>query len=144
VGFCVGSDTLRDLKKTTGRIFMVLKPINLGIAFLLELCMLAALAYWGFQTGSSLFLKIVLGIGAPVLAVVIWARFMAPKSQTRLTGSSYLVLKLILFGAAAMALAAAGQTTLAIIFAVVAVINQILLMVWQQETLADNPAASQE
>lgn len=114
---------------------MALKTINLGVAFLLELAMLAALAYWGLQTDTSLPVRIVLGIGAPLLAALIWARFMAPKSARRLTGVSYLLLKLILFGLATIGLAVAGQPTLAIVFAVVTVINQLLLIVWKQETL---------
>lgn len=113
---------------------MVLQSINLGVAFLLELCMLGALAYWGFRASDNGLVKIVLGLGTPLLAIVIWARFMAPQSKTRLTGWSYLLLKFVLFGAAALGLVAAGQLTLAIIFAVVAVINQILLVVWKQET----------
>jgi hypothetical protein len=114
---------------------MALKAINLGVAFLLELGMLAAFAYWGFTTGTNLPVRLVLGIGVPLLAILIWGRFMAPQSKARLTGSSYLMLKIILFGAAAIALAVAGQTTLALIFVVVSVINQILLLVWKPETL---------
>ena len=113
---------------------MALKAINLGITFLLELGMLAAFAYWGFTTGSTLPVQLLLGIGVPLLAILIWGRFMAPKSSTRLTGMAYLVLKSILFGAAALGLVAVGQTTLAVIFVVVSVINQILLLVWKQET----------
>ncbi|HVO44404.1 MAG TPA: YrdB family protein [Aggregatilineales bacterium] len=112
---------------------MALRTANLGVTFLLELGMLGALAYWGFQTGASLPVKIVLGIGTPPLVAVIWGWLMAPRSATRLKGSAYLLLKLVLFGAAAIGLAAAGQVTLAIVFAVVAVINQILLMVWKDE-----------
>ncbi len=112
----------------------LLKAFNLGVAFLLELAMLAALAYGGFQAGSSPLLRWGLGIGAPLLAAVIWALFMAPRSNRKLAGASYLLLKTVLFGAAAIVLAAAGQTQLALIFAVAAVINQILLIVWKQET----------
>jgi hypothetical protein len=32
---------------------IVLKDANLALAFLLELCALAALGYWGFVTGCS-------------------------------------------------------------------------------------------
>jgi len=117
---------------------MGLKAVNLGIAFLLELCVLAALAYWGLQSADSLLLKIVLGIGVPLLVAVIWGRFMAPTSKTRLTGSRYLLMKLIIFGAEAIALAVAGQVTLAIIFAIVSVINEVLLIVWKQDALPNN------
>jgi hypothetical protein len=111
----------------------LLKAVNLGITFLLELCMLAALAYWGFRASNSLPVRLLLGLGAPLLAILIWALFMAPKASRRLTGLPYLLLKIVLFGAAALALAAAGQPTLAIIFVIVTVINQILLYAWRQQ-----------
>jgi len=110
------------------------KTVNLAVAFLLELCMLAALGYWGFQTGGSVPLNIILGIGAPLIAILIWARFMAPTSAHRLTGSAYLLVKLILFGLAAIGLAVAGQVTLAILFGVISVINKALLLAWKQDT----------
>ncbi len=109
-----------------------LKAINLGVAFLLELFMLAALAYWGFKTGSGLFLQFVLGIGAPVIALVIWARFMAPRSVTRLKGAQYFGVKALLYGVAAILLASAGQLRPAIIFVVVVLINEVLIAVWKQ------------
>lgn len=114
---------------------MLLKAFNLAVAFMLELCMLAALAYWGFQASESVFIKLLLGVGAPVIVAVIWGLLLAPRSERRLTGFSYLLLKFILFGAAAISLVAAGQTTWAVIFAVVSVVNQVLLMLWNQETV---------
>ena len=39
---------------------------SLALAFLLELAMLAAYAYWGFQAGTSIIMKVVLGIGDPL------------------------------------------------------------------------------
>ena len=47
--------------------------INLGLHFLLELCGLAALIYWGFQAGAEL-IKIVLGVLLPLLAAAAWDR----------------------------------------------------------------------
>ncbi len=106
----------------------LLKSLNLALTFFLELAMLAALAYAGFQIASSL--RVVVGIGAPLVAILIWARFMAPKSPTRLTGTGYLIAKFALFGIAAIGLALAGQVTWAIIFIVVSLVNQVLLGVW--------------
>jgi len=45
-----------------------LKMLNLAVAFLLELCMLVAVGYWGFKTQSSWVLKILFGIGLPLQA----------------------------------------------------------------------------
>lgn len=110
----------------------VLKWINLALTFVLELSLLAAYAYWGFHAGKTPVMKVILGIGAPLLAVVIWGAIMAPKSPMKLQGAAYLVVKCVLFSLAVAALIAAGQTPLGIILAVVFVINTILLYVWKQ------------
>ncbi len=107
------------------------KSINLALAFLLELAMLAAYAYWGFQTGTTVILKVLLGIGIPLLVAVVWGYFMAPNSPRRLQGAAYLALKVTLFGLAIAALIVAGNRTLGILFAAVFVINTILLYIWQ-------------
>ena len=54
---------------------IVLKYANLALAFFLELCALAALGYWGFVTGEGLPARIGLGVGAPLLAAVLWGAF---------------------------------------------------------------------
>ena len=53
---------------------------NLTVAFLLELCALAALGYWGLRTASGPATKAALGIGAPLLAAVLWRLFAAPRA----------------------------------------------------------------
>ena len=113
-----------------------MKAINLGVRFLLELCMLAALAYWGYQTGSSLAMKLVLALGAPLIAAVVWGLFIAPRATRRLADPARLLLELVLWAAATAALAAAGQPTLAVIFAVVVAVNLVLGAVWGQRNVA--------
>ncbi len=103
------------------------KSINLALAFLLELAMLAAFAYWGFHTGGAVLEKILRGIGVPLLVAVIWGLFMAPNSRRRLQGASYLAVKVILFGLAVLALIAAGQLLIGLVFGAVFVINTGLL-----------------
>ena len=110
----------------------VLKGLNLSIRFLLELGMLASVAYWGFSTNSSWALKILFGIGLPILLAVIWGFFMAPRSAHRLSGIPFTIMDFVLLGSGAFALYASGQTTLAWIFAVVLVISEILRLVWEQ------------
>jgi len=109
-----------------------LKGLNLLVRFLLELCMLASVGYWGFTTYSSWALKILFGIGLPVLLAVIWGFFMAPRSTHRLSGISFTVMDFILLGSGAVALYASGQTTLAWIYAFVLVVSEILRLVWKQ------------
>jgi hypothetical protein len=105
---------------------------NLALAFLLELAMLVAFGYWGFQTGETTMARIGLGLGLPLLAAVLWGIFMAPSSSRRLQGAAYLAVKVMLFGLAAAALILAGRPALGIMLSVAFVINTILLHVWRQ------------
>lgn len=104
-----------------------LKMGNLALAFLLELAMLAALCYWGFQAGDGWLAKVALGVGVPLGVAVLWGLFMAPRAAIRVARPVYWILFALFFGGAAVALALAGQPALAIVFAVVVIINRALV-----------------
>ena len=108
------------------------KSLNLALAFFLELCLLAALAYWGFRTGSGWLGRIALGIGAPAIVIVVWGTFLAPTSSSRLHAPWLLLAMIVLFGAATLALYAAGRPTFAGVLAALFVVNSILAAVWGQ------------
>lgn len=99
---------------------------NLTLAFLLELCALAALGYWGVSVGDGLVAKAALGLGAPLFAAVLWGLFAAPRATVSvpLVG---LGVKLIVFGSAVVALYATGHRTLAVVFAIIIVANAALM-----------------
>ena len=104
-----------------------IKSANLAVRFLLELCALVALGYWGFRTGSSLLVKIGLGTGVPLLVIVIWGAFVAPNAAVQLPEPAPFLLGLIILELAAAALAAAGLPALAVVFAGIVVINAVLI-----------------
>lgn len=106
--------------------------LNLVLRFLLEICVLMALGYWGIQTGKGMFFKLLLGVGAPALFVVLWSMFGSPKATFTLGGISYFMFEFVIFSLAVIALYATGQTKLANIFAILIIINQILLSVFNQ------------
>ncbi len=110
----------------------VIKGANLLLRFLLELCALGALGYWGFKTGSATITKIALGVGAPLVAAVVWGMFVSPRAPVELPGLVVLLLQVLVFGAAAAALVASGHRTLAMAFGVIVVINAVLMYVWGQ------------
>ncbi len=110
----------------------ILKAANLALSFLLELCMLAAFVYWGFTTGNGLSAQLLLGIGVPLVVIIFWGIFMAPASARRLPRLPHWIVEIILFAAAIVALYAAGQPGLAMIFAVVYALNVILRLAWKQ------------
>jgi hypothetical protein len=114
----------------------LLKGANLALRFVMELCLLAAQCYWGFHVGNGTIVKIVLGIGAPVLIALVWGTFMAPKARVRLSRPLHLVMEVVLFGLGTAALFVAGHPWLAVIFAVAAVLNRVLIAVWGQESIS--------
>ena len=100
--------------------------VALTLKFVLELCALAALAYWGATTGP-LVVNVLLGIGAPLIAASVWGRWAAPRSPRRLTGSARLALESTVFAAATLALVLAGAPVLAAAFAAVVALDTIAL-----------------
>jgi hypothetical protein len=98
----------------------------------MELALLAAFGYWGFKTGGSTGMRWLLGLGAPLLAAVVWALWMAPKANHRLQGTAFLLVELVLFGLAGWALYSTGQKNLTLWLGVVYVINRVWMVVWKQ------------
>ncbi len=110
----------------------ILKNANLGLSFLLELCAMAAFAYWGFQARSALLVKILLALAAALVAAMVWGLVAAPRAPRRLKGWELPAFKLLFFALAAAALAATAQPFLAVVLAALVVINLGLGYVWKQ------------
>ncbi len=110
----------------------ILKSLNLLVRFLLELCMLVAVGYWGFKTHSGWTTKIIFGIGLPILIAAVWGLFEAPKAIYPLSGAAHVALGLILLGSGAVALFASGKAGLGWAYLIVLVVNQVLMLVWKQ------------
>ena len=102
---------------------IVFKSLTLLVRFLLELCMLGALAYWGFETGDGTAMQALLGVGTPLLVAVVWGTFIAPKATVEVPTAVWIGLQAILFGAAAVALAAVAPQPLAALFLLVVVLD---------------------
>jgi hypothetical protein len=100
--------------------------VNEGLAFLFELVALALLAWWGAVAGSGLFVRLLLGIGLPLVAAALWGMFAAPKAKVALPRYGILAVKAVVFGSAALALDGLGHRGLAIVFAVVVAANTVI------------------
>ena len=107
--------------------------LNSTVRFFLELCAFLALMYWGIHTGDSMAEGIVIGASAPGAAIFAWWKLAAPKSASRLTDTGRFLVEMAVFGLSALALAATGQTLLAISFAVAAVLNASFFLRRAQE-----------
>jgi hypothetical protein len=108
-----------------------IRSINLAAAFLLELCMLAALGYWGFSAVQG-WPRFALGLAAPLLAAVLWGMFLAPRAARPLDATLTFWLKGAVLGLGAAALAAAGRPRLAAGFALAVALNMLLLWLWRE------------
>jgi len=75
-------------------------------------------------------MKGVLGLGVPLLVVVIWATFGSPKAPYLLQGWTHVFLEFAIYGGSAAALLAAGHPMLGIILLVSAIINRIVLSLY--------------
>jgi len=98
---------------------------NSILRFLLELCALAALGYWGFHAAGGA-VQWLLGLGAPLAMAVVWGAFMAPKAARPLRDPIRIVAEIAIFGIAALALAVADQPGLAIAFAAAVALHLLL------------------
>jgi hypothetical protein len=103
-----------------------MKEANLAVRFLLELCLLAALAYAGLQV------NIVLAILAPLVAAVVWGLFVSPKARFPLSRPLWVGVQVVLFGAAVAGLVASGQGVLGSIFGVAVAVNLALVLLWSE------------
>jgi hypothetical protein len=114
-----------------------LRGVTLTVRFLCELAMLAALASWGFTVGDGIGTW-VLGLGAPLMAAVVWGAWVAPKARWPVPMPVRVVIELVLFGAAVGALAVAGQPVLAVVLGVAALVTS-LLNASQERQASDRP-----
>ncbi|MGW0908794.1 YrdB family protein [Streptomyces sp. NPDC002853] len=99
---------------------------NEGLAFVLEVVALVVLAWWGWQSVKALPLQILLAVAVPAAAATLWGLFAAPKARISVPLAGVLAVKVLVFGAAAVAWYAMGRRGWATAFAVVVAVNAAL------------------
>ncbi|NUU23645.1 MAG: YrdB family protein [Streptomycetaceae bacterium] len=112
---------------------MNLRGINAITRFVLELCALAVLSWWGVDVGRSWLGSLVLGIAFPVLAAMTWGNFVAPRAPRYLPLGGRVGIEIAFFGTPTVGLAAMGHWVLAPVFGVLAAVNTSLHHVWKQD-----------
>jgi hypothetical protein len=68
----------------------------------------------------------------PLLAAVLWGVFESPRASLPLPEPWHLLFALAFFGCAAVALYAAHHAQVALVFALVVILNQVLVYIWGQ------------
>jgi hypothetical protein len=97
----------------------------LTVAFLAELAALAALAVWGWSAGGSTVWRLALAVAVPAVAGVLWGVFAAPRAPVQVFALTVLV-KLVVFGGAVLALFVTGHPWLAVALAAAALLSSVL------------------
>ena len=106
-----------------------MKNANLAFRFGLELTALAIAAWWGATVGSGGW-EWVLAVVAPLVVIVVWGWFVAPKRRYDLPHPARLMIEALVWVAAAAALVAVGHPVLAAVFLVVAVASGLANALW--------------
>ncbi len=95
----------------------MLHAFNLALRFVLELLALAAVGYWGFTLSAPLGVRLLGGLGLPLLLATAWAVFRVPgdggEPVVVVSGAVRLLLEAVVFGTAVALLLAAGAPRLA-------------------------------
>ena len=115
--------------------------VNEALAFLLELVAFGVLCWWGFDTGHGPAVHLLLGLGAPAVAIMVWALFAAPKARFPLPMPAVLLVKALVFGASALALWGLCRPVLALVLAAVALVNTALAAVDREALTTSSRAA---
>jgi hypothetical protein len=97
---------------------------NATVAFGLELAALAVLGRGGWQLGGSTAVRLLLAVGLPVVAAVLWSLFAAPRAVVASTAGR-LAVQALVFGTAAGLLAWAATPRWGAAFAAVVAVNLV-------------------
>ncbi|MGO4691978.1 YrdB family protein [Glaciibacter sp. 2TAF33] len=96
------------------------------LRFVLELFAFVSLGIWGFVAWPLPWPGVLIGLGAPALAILAWALFRSPRAVFTLDPFGKAVVEIAVFGAAALAWWDLGQPVVAGVFAVVATVSGVI------------------
>jgi hypothetical protein len=102
--------------------------VNDVVAFLVEITVVVLLAVAGFGYGGSRVAAVLLGVGLPLVAVVLWGVFAAPRARLG-NAALRLVVKVAVLGAGVVAAFVVLPAVWAALFAAVVVVNLVLMYV---------------
>lgn len=112
---------------------------NLLLAFGVELAGLGIFALWGWRAGDSTLIRILLAVGLPVFAAVVWGLFAAPTANYS-SPVVTAVVKIAFFGLAGLALWSLDHRVLGVLFVLVVAANLLIIRV--SDLNADNPTTT--
>ncbi|SBT51968.1 YrdB family protein [Micromonospora narathiwatensis] len=110
-----------------------MKAVLLALAFLLELALLVAAGWWGFTRDVGWPVRLLAGLGVPLLIAVVWGLFCSPKASVPLPAPAKLSVQAACFVTGGLLLALAGRPVPGALLVGLWAVNKALL------TLAHDP-----
>ena len=101
-----------------------LTPLDI-LAFLCELFAFGSLAFWGFVSWPFPW-NVVAGIGAPAVAILVWALFVSPRAVFAVHPFVRAIVELLVFATATIAWWSLGSAWVGLGFGVIAVTVGVL------------------
>ena len=103
------------------------KLANMGLRFVLEMCALGLLAFWGYHAAGETGVGVALGAGVALLFAAVWGLLASPKAPVSLPQLMKVGVQMTLLLLPAAALLHMGEPSVAGGFAVLIVGNAVLL-----------------
>jgi hypothetical protein len=110
----------------------MINGVNMVVTFLLELAMLAAYGFGGYELSSNTIVRWVLAVLFPVIVGVLWGVFLSPKASITLPYAVKLAGRFILMIGGALILWSAHLTVLATIYTIALVVSIVLTLTSKQ------------
>ena len=105
----------------------LVKIISYSLRFLLEILLIASLCYCGFTQYSQPSLQFGLGILLPLMVVIFWTVYIAPKASHRLALAARLICEAIIFFGCLGLIYLSGFEQYALSLVFIAIINSIII-----------------
>ncbi|QIS12344.1 DUF2568 domain-containing protein [Nocardia arthritidis] len=113
----------------------VLKGANLGLMFILEVCVLAGAIGWGCTLSAPIAVRVCAAVAAPAVFIVTWSLFGAGGGRNArypLRGTARAALEIAWFGLAALLIGLAFSPIAGLVFFALWGVNAMLRLVWRQ------------
>jgi hypothetical protein len=105
---------------------------NLALAFAVELIMLAGFALAGWALSETLWVRLLVAVMLPALAIAAWWIWAAPRGYNRLKMPALGAFKIAIFALGVAAWIVAGQGFFAAVFGMLALINVLGMWAFRQ------------
>lgn len=104
--------------------------LMIALRFFLELVILLAVAYGGFHLGNSYLTKVLFGVGALAITMIIWSLFGSSNAPFALQGFNRFLLELAILSVAIAFVWNLLNSIVIITFAIVFVLNSFYLLLF--------------